>query len=340
MDALPSELISYIFDFIHAPSALSNAMLVNTHWYIHGARNLHHRVKLRLSPGLTTSSSDTIIIFMKRLVASTLSTAHLIHHLSISGITSFDVQSLILTILERATAIRSLDVHELRLPQGELHIPPDCCTSSAFLPNLMALNVHSVQLYSSLCGIRRLSMIRIHHPIDEPPLRMLVLPTSPLVTALQRLQLVIAVADCSNVVTSVASLASALEAAPLCSLGLQFVLDSPGPVSWAEFEDTVIEMGPSLRRLTQLQALGLVVRPDPIIPLQAGVTAGDQLREAVTKTLAERLLAENGLDQLVRMELRWHGWVIRGGTWISLARTQMLRMPWIWPLQELGAVSC
>ena len=98
-------------------------------------------------------------------------------------------------------------------------------------------------------------------------------------------------------------------------------------------------MGPSLRRLAELRDLSIVTRPDPVMPVpqDAEVAPGDQYRELVTKTLAERIVKENGLTGLRRIELRWHGWAIRDAEWISLPRTQLLRLPQAWLSEDFGA---
>ena len=91
-------------------------------------------------------------------------------------------------------------------------------------------------------------------------------------------------------------------------------------------------MGSSLRALPDLRSLSLAIRPDPLIPASNNAEAepGDPYRELLTKGLAERLVGEHGLVWLRRIELRWHGWIIRDGEWISLPRTQLLRLPHAW----------
>lgn len=236
MDRLPEELVSYVFTFLAAANSLSPAMLVNQQWYMYGARNLHHRVVLNLAPGLTVSSADTAISFMKRLVSPTLSTAHFIHHLVLSGFANLDVQELILNILGRASALRSLNMHSLHIIPGGIWIPPDVFSSDVFLPNLIALNTSSVQFCARLCRDRRLTSIRIHEKIGSTHLDQLLSPARHSAPKLERLELVVAVDNASSAVARMAELASALATAPLCALSLQFILDHPGPVPWIEFE--------------------------------------------------------------------------------------------------------
>ena len=91
-------------------------------------------------------------------------------------------------------------------------------------------------------------------------------------------------------------------------------------------------MGAFLRSLQNLRSLSLVIRPDPIItaPPNDPSASGDQYRETVTKQLAEKLIIEHSLDWLDRIELRWHGWTIRGGHMEPFPRTELLRLPHRW----------
>ena len=362
MDRLPEELVSYLFEFFHAANALSSAMLANRRWYLCGARNLHHRIVLTLTPGLTVSSCDVRISFMKRLVSPTLSTAHLIHHLHLSGFAGPDIQELILCILHRASALRLLDVHALHMLPSGMQIPSDVFSSKEFLPSLTALNASSNDFFTSLSRTRQLTSVRVHETIDEARFRQALHPFSHLSARIERFELVLAVGSLADAIARTAHLATTLAAAPLCTLGLQFVLDRPGPISWSEYEVrpipdlcapccvnksvthgipfflpsiqiSISEMGRSLQMLPNLRTLSLVVRPEPIIPVppNADVGPGEQHREAMTKGIAERLVRDHGLVGLKRVELRWHGWEIRdGGDWISLPRTQLMRLPHAW----------
>ncbi len=108
------------------------------------------------------------------------------------------------------------------------------------------------------------------------------------------------------------------------------------PVSTAyllnDYQHAVGEMGASLRSLQNLRSLSLVIRPDPIIiatPNQPSAS-GDQYREVVTKQLAEKLVTDNALNWLERVELRWHGWTIRGRELEPFPRTELLRLPHRW----------
>lgn len=91
-------------------------------------------------------------------------------------------------------------------------------------------------------------------------------------------------------------------------------------------------MGPSLQSLENLRTLSIVIRPDPIIPATADGQArsGEQHREATTRRLAEKLIHNNALDRLGRIELRWHGWRVEERQLIGIPRTQLLRLPPKW----------
>ena len=234
MDRLPEELFCCIFDCLHVARALSSAMLVSRRWYLCGARNLHHRVVLSLSPGLSTSSSDVAISFMKRLVSPTLSTAHYIHHLVLTGFAALDLQELILDILGRALALRSLNMQSLHNLQGGMLISPDVFSSEGFLPNLSALNTNSAQFCIRLSHMRRLTSIRVHEPMDIPCTRCLL--SGSLADRIENLQIAVGVCTMSDAVDRVAEFATLLAAAPLRSLCLQFVQDRPGLALWAGFE--------------------------------------------------------------------------------------------------------
>ncbi|RDX55032.1 hypothetical protein OH76DRAFT_1397375 [Lentinus brumalis] len=331
MDGLPEELICRICDFLESAGALSAVMLVCKRWYMRGSRNLHQRIVINLLPGLNINSSATVIRFMKRLV-SPLSTAHFIHHLTLSGFATLDMQELILDILGRARALRSLDMHALQILQGGMLLPHEVFTSETFMWNLSALNASSAQFCVSLSHSRPIAALRVHEPMDDALLRRLTCPEGPLATRIISLELALSVDSAATAVTRMAYLASRLAEAPLRTLALQFVLDRPGAVTWTEFEHAVGEMGASLRSLQNLRSLSLVIRPDPIIiatPNQPSAS-GDQYREVVTKQLAEKLVTENALNWLERVELRWHGWTIRGRELEPFPRTELLRLPHRW----------
>ncbi|RPD74217.1 hypothetical protein L226DRAFT_553351 [Lentinus tigrinus ALCF2SS1-7] len=337
MESLPEELICRIFDFLESAGALSVAMLVCPQWYMRGARNLHQRVVINLLPGLSLSSSATVIRFMKRLV-SPLSTAHFIHHLTLSGFATIDIQELILDILGRARALRSLDMHALQILQGGMLLPQEVFTSDTFMWNLSSLNASSAQFCASLSYNRPIVALRVHEPMDDVLLRRLTCHKGGLASRIVSLELALSVDSTATAVTRMAYLASTLAEAPLRTLALQFVLDRPGPVAWTDFKHAIGEMGASLRSLQNLRSLSLVIRPDPIItttPTDPSAS-GDQYREVVTKQLAEKLITENTLSSLDRIELRWHGWTIRGGHLEPFPRTELLRLPHRWWFADSG----
>ena len=235
MDCLPEELISYIFDFLHAEAALSSPMLVSQRWYMYGARNLHHTIDLCLGPQVTVNSCDVAVCFMKRLVSSPLSTAHLIRHLTFSGFAPLDIQELLLDILGRTTHLLSLDMHSLHILQGGMHFPQETFSSPTFLPNLIALNTSSAPFGVSLAQTRQyVEALRVHEPMDESLLRRLV--SSCFAQKAKSLELALSVDSTAAAVARVDILASALARGPLNALALQFDLDRPRPVSWEEFE--------------------------------------------------------------------------------------------------------
>ncbi|KAI0645614.1 hypothetical protein C8Q79DRAFT_703727 [Trametes meyenii] len=336
-EQLPEELIAYIFDHVQAAHALSTAMIVNQQWYMHGARNMHHRLVFNLPLNATIDSPDAIMSLMKRLVSPTLSTAHLVHHLTVTGPARADVQNLILDILWQATALRSLDVHGIRFMQGETLLPPGGFTSHDFLPNVVALNVTSSSFLATFPPTRKLHALRIHNPLEAPLLTSVTDPNGQFVKGIQCLELAISVDSPADAVRVMAHLASALARSPLGALALQFVLPRAGLMSWSDFEDTVHQMGPSLQTLPNLSILSLVFRPDPIMPasLSAEPGAGDQQRETIGRGLAERLISENGLSRLTRIELRWHGWSIEEGVLTALPQTELLRPPHRWMYRQL-----
>ncbi|KAI0743517.1 hypothetical protein C8Q80DRAFT_1121985 [Daedaleopsis nitida] len=337
MRDLPEELISYIFTFFAHSGVLSNAMLVCQDWYMHGARILHFNVTLNLRPGLSINSSDTIILFMKRLVSPTLSTADCIHHLILSGFASLEIQEVILEILGRTRTLRSLDMHALNIIQGGMLISPDTFTSDEFLPSLIAVNAFSAHFCVSLAHTRRIHALRIHEPLDISLLRCLSRPRDQLAKHIQCLELILSATSTAAAIESMAYLASTLADAPLEALALQFAVDGPGPVSWAQFELALGEMGMYLRSLRNLRSLSLVFRPDPIMSVNADVgppSNGEEHRETVTKRLAEKLIRENGMDRLRRIEVRWHGWWIEDEQLVPLPRTQLLRLPHLWLFAE------
>ena len=235
MEGLPEELNCRIFDFLESAGALGNAMLVCPQWYMRGARNLHQRVIINLLPGLTLDSSATVIHFMRRLV-SPLSTAHFIHHLTLSGFATLEIQELILDILGRARALRSLDMHALQILQGGMLLPAEVFTSDTFMWNLSALNASSAQFCVSLSYNRPIAALRVHEPMHDISLRRLTCPKGRLASRIISLELALSVDSTSTAVTRMAYLASILAEAPLQTLALQFVLDRPGPVTWSEFE--------------------------------------------------------------------------------------------------------
>lgn len=238
MDDLPAELIAYIFTSFPDAGILSSAMLTCRKWYKHGARILHSKVVLNLRPGLTVGSPDTVVSFMKRLISPTLPTADYIHHLTISGFASPDIQELILNILSHTRALRSLNVCSLQLLQdSDVLIAPQVLPSTEFLPSLTALNATSATLSVSLAHTRRLRVMRVHEPMGEEQLRHLFRPGSPFAVQVQLLELALSVESTASAIASLTDLVSALAEAQLDGLALQFVSNRPGPpVSWKKFK--------------------------------------------------------------------------------------------------------
>lgn len=236
METLPEELLSHIFDCLGDATAHSVAMLVCKQWYLRGARNLHHTLRINLTPGLSISSSHTIISFMKRLV-SPLSTAHCIHHLTFSGFAPLDLQELILDILGRAKALQSLDMHALKPLQGGMLLPPEIF-SGDFLPNLTALNASSAAFSVSLAHTRLINAIRVHEPMEDALLRRFSSPKGLLARRIKFLELALSVDGMATAIERMASLTSTLAHTDtsLEALAVQFVLDRPGPVAWHDFE--------------------------------------------------------------------------------------------------------
>ncbi|KAI1794057.1 hypothetical protein LXA43DRAFT_1179653 [Ganoderma leucocontextum] len=346
MDCLPEELISYIFDFLHAGATLSSPMLVNQRWYMYGARNLHHNVVLCLGPGLTTKSSDVAVSFMKRLVSSSLSTAHLVHHLTLSGFASLDIQELILDILGRTHNLRSLNMHSLHVFQGGMRFPQEIFSSPSFLPNLVALNTSSAAFSVSVAQTRQyVEALRMHEPMDDACLRRLFSPEGSAgpcsAHKIKLLELALSVDSTAAAVARVAFLASTLAGGALRALALQFDfdVDRPRPVSWDEFEGLINELGSHLQPLQSLQRLSIVTRPDPPIVAAAvdGQLGGELYREAVTRQLAERFLADSSLPSLEAIELRWHGWLIQDAQMVGVPRVQLMRGPHRWLFEASGS---
>ncbi|PIL36111.1 hypothetical protein GSI_01771 [Ganoderma sinense ZZ0214-1] len=350
MDCLPEELISYVFDFLHPGGALSSAMLVNQRWYMYGARNLHHTIVFCLGPGLTINSPDVAISFMKRLISSPLSTAHLVHHLTLSGFASLDIQQLILDILGRMHNLRSLNMHSLHILQGGIQFPPKLVTSPSFLPNLVALNASSAPFGVSLAHTRQyVQALRVHEPMDDACLRRLLSPgsgsggsASPCPAhKIKLLELALSVDSTAAAVARVAFLASTLAGGALRALALRFDfdVDRPRPVSWDEFEGLINELGPHLQPLQSLRTLSIVTRPDPPIVAAAvdGQQGGELFRKAVTRQLAERLLAGSSLPSLEAIELRWHGWRVQGAQMVEVPGMQLMRGPHRWLFETSGS---
>ncbi|KAI0374118.1 hypothetical protein BV20DRAFT_962092 [Pilatotrama ljubarskyi] len=339
MERLPEELVAYIFDHLQAAHALSTAMVVNRQWYMFGARNLHSRLVLGLGFDLTLESSETVVCLMKRLVSPTLPSAHLIRHLVIYGLARPDVQSLILDILRRATGLRSLDMHSLHCLHSESLFPPDAVSAQDLLPSIVALNVASAPFIAALAHTRRLHALRVHDPMDHAALSRLAHENGNFVNTIQSLELAVSIDSPGAAVEEMAYLASALRNAPLRALALQFVLGRPGLMSWSDFEDVIGRMGPLLRTFPDLSIVSLVIRPDPIMPSIASgeVGSGEEQRERMTRRLAERLIADNSLTRLTRIELRWHGWTVHGGALSALSRSEFLRLPQNWTYQQHAA---
>ncbi|TBU56840.1 hypothetical protein BD310DRAFT_1040233 [Dichomitus squalens] len=337
MDCLPEELISYIFDFLHAEAALSSAMLVSQRWYMYGARNLHHTIDLCIGPSVTVNSCDVAVCFMKRLVSSPLSSAHLIRHLTLSGFAPLDIQELLLDILGRTTHLLSLNMHALHILQGGMHFPQEIFSSPTFLPNLVALNASSAPFSVSLVQTRQyVEALRVHEPMDDALLRRLL--GSGFTQKAKLLELALSVDSTTAAIARVGILASALAGGPLCALALQFDMDRPKPVSWEEFEGLITEVGQRLQCLQNLRRLSIVTRPDPPIAVTASDRlTGDSRREMMTRQLAERLLTDSELSSLERIELRWHGWKIQDGKMVAVPRTQLMRGPHRWLFEAPGS---
>ncbi|KAI0355556.1 hypothetical protein OH77DRAFT_1402678 [Trametes cingulata] len=340
MERLPEELVAYIFDHLHAAHALSAAMTVSRQWYMFGARNLHSTLELNLGFDLAIDSSAIVVSFMKRLVAPTLSSAHLVRHLTIHGMPRPDVQNLILEILSRATGLRSLDIHGLHCWNQEPLFAPDAFTAQDLLPSIVALNVVSASFIAPFAHTRRLQALRVHDTLDHAALSRLTESNGTFVNTIQSLELAVSIDRPGAAVEEMAYLASALENAPLRALALQFVLGRPGLMSWPDFEDAIGRIGPFLRTFPDLSIVSLVIRPDPIMPSSGSGEhgSGEQQRELMTRRLAERLIADNGLVRLTRIELRWHGWTVQDGELSAVSRIEFLRLPQNWAYQQHAAV--
>ncbi|KAI8993097.1 hypothetical protein BD414DRAFT_412665 [Trametes punicea] len=338
MERLPGEVIAYIFDHLHAAHALSPAMLACRQWYMYGARNLYARLVLSFGFDLTMDSSNVVISLMRRLISPTLATAHFVRHLRLFGIANQEIQPLILTVLRNTTALRSLDIHALHVLENDTLLPADVFLSPEMLPNLTALNVSSAPFLESLARTRKVHALRVHKPMNHETLSQLSGATGTFATRLQFLELAISIDHPAAAVEEVAYLVSILSHAPLCALALQFVLDRPGLMSWADFEDVIGQMGPSLQTLPSLNTLSLVIRPDPIMstPISVELGSGDSQRELRTRMLAERLIADHHLSQLRRIELRWHGWKVSNGALVALPRTDLLRLPQSWIYEQFS----
>ncbi|KAI0630277.1 hypothetical protein C8Q77DRAFT_1064140 [Trametes polyzona] len=338
MDRLPEELVAYIFDYVQAARALSTAMLVNRQWYMLGARNLHASLTLSLGFDMDIDSQDAVMTLMKRLVSPTFSTAHLVRHIVIYGLARTEVHNLILDILRHATGLRSLDIHALHLLQDGSFFPHDAFGSPEFLTSLVALNITSTPSLASLAHKLRLQSLRVHDAMDRALLRRITDPNGNLIQGIRSLELVVSAENPRDAVEDVAYLASALARAPLHALALQFVLGRPGLMTWPDFTDAVLQMGPSLRAFRDLSILGIVIRPDPIMSSASSAEpgSGEQQRELMTRALAERLVADHGLSRLTRVELRWHGWRIRDGQLTAVLRPEFLRLPQNWLYKQSG----
>ncbi|KAI0819994.1 hypothetical protein BC628DRAFT_1331522 [Trametes gibbosa] len=334
MERLPEELVAYVFDYVQVARALSTAMLVNRQWYLYGARNLHARLVLNLGFDMCIDSPDIVLSFMKRLISPTLSTAHVVRHIVLFGMARLEVRDLIINVLRHATGLRSLDIHSFRLMDSEDGPFFDALCSGDFLPSLVALNIRSapLPLLEFLTHTRRLHALRVHDPIDPALLHRITSTDSLLADGIHCLELAISAENTTAAVENVAYLASALEASPLRALVLQFVLGSAKLISWSGFEDAIGRMGPYLCTIPNLSILGLVIRPDPLMPTSGSTQpgSGEQQRELMTRRLAERLIADHGLSRLSRIELRWHGWRVQDGQLTAVARPEFLRMPQNW----------
>lgn len=100
-------------------------------------------------------------------------------------------------------------------------------------------------------------------------------------------------------------------------------------------------MGLSLRKLGNLSILGLTTSPDPIMHVSdsAELGSGKQRRELMTRSLAERLIADHGLSQLTRIDLRWHGWRVENGQLHTVDESELLRQPANWVYKQLSVES-
>lgn len=85
--------------------------------------------------------------------------------------------------------------------------------------------------------------------------------------------------------------------------------------------------------------MSIVTRPDPPIVAAAvdGQQGGELFREAVTRQLAERLLAGSSLPSLEVIELRWHGWRIQDAQMVGVPRVQLMRGPHRWLFEPSGS---
>ncbi|EIW63395.1 uncharacterized protein TRAVEDRAFT_43692 [Trametes versicolor FP-101664 SS1] len=340
MDRLPPELVANVFDYVQAAHALSAAMLVNRQWYMHGARNLHARLVLRIGLNMSIDSQHAVMSLMKRLVSPTLSTAPLVRHLVVDGVASAEVHILLLDILHRATGLRSLNVWGLGLTQNRPFFPPDAFSTPHFLPSIVAFNVKAgfAPYLGPLIHARRIHALRVHEAIDDVLLRRITDSSGTLASGIHSLELVISAQTGAVAVERMEHLASALESAPLRALAVQFRI---GSVSWIEFEDAIGQMGPSLRKLGNLSILGLTTSPDPIMHVSdsAELGTGKQRRERMTRSLAERLIADHGLSRLSRIDLRWHGWKVKDGQLHAVAESELLRQPANWVYKQFSIES-
>lgn len=100
-------------------------------------------------------------------------------------------------------------------------------------------------------------------------------------------------------------------------------------------------MGLHLRKLGNLSILGLTTSPDPIMHISdsAQLGSGKQQRELMTRSLAERLIADHGLSRLTRIDLRWHGWRVKDGQLLAVDELELLRLPANWFYKQGGAES-
>ncbi|OSD06792.1 hypothetical protein PYCCODRAFT_1442338 [Trametes coccinea BRFM310] len=335
MERLPEELIAYIFDHLEAAHALLPAMLVNRRWYMYGARNLHARLVFSFGFNMAVDSSNVVVSFMRRLVSPTLATAQFVRHLAVFGMANREVQDLIRDILRQATALRSLDTHALHELQETL-LRADLILAPDLLPNISALNITSAPSLDILLNSRRIRALRVHETMDHGDFIRIVDPNGAFATSIRSLELAISIDRPAAAVEEMQCLTSALAHAPLRALALQFILDRPGLMSWHDFEDIIGQMGPALQTLSSLSILSLVIRPDPMMPVANSneFGSGESQRELRTRSLAERLIADNGLSRLTRVELRWHGWEIRSGQLEAVPRSSLLRLPQSWIYEQ------